>query len=307
MRAQQTATPVVGFLSASSLDSLREPIVAFREALATFGYVEGSNVVIEYRTADNLYNRLPQLAADLVRRKVKVIVSLGGSPALLAAKAATTTIPIVFAFGGDPVARGIVASLNRPSGNLTRITVLADEVGPKRLELLHEVAANSYDFGLLVNPTNENAEILQRAMDAAARSLGVQLHLLRASTEHDLDAAFAALARLRAGGLVIGGDAFFNSRYEQFGALSTRYSIPAAYQYRTFVTAGGLMSYGTEQEEWGRQLGIYTARILRGEKPDDLPVQQVTQIRLVINMRTAKALGLTVPLSLLGRADEVIE
>jgi putative tryptophan/tyrosine transport system substrate-binding protein len=305
--SQQTSIPVVGYLIATSLDGHRRAIDHFQQALAASGYVEGRNVTLEYRAADDQYDRLPRLAADLVSRKVDVIVAAGGSPALLAAKSATTTIPIVFVFGGDPVARGIVASLSRPGGNLTGITALVDELGPKRLQLLREVVPTTRDFGFLINPTNQNAEVLSRDMEAAAHALGLQVRILGARTDRDLDAAFAAVARLRAGGLVIGGDVFFNGHIDELGALTIRYAVPAIYQYRSFVAAGGLVSYGTDDAEWARLLGIYASRILKGEKPSDLPVQQSTKLDLAINLKTAKALGLTIPPNLLAIADEVIE
>src|SRR5712672_2686780 len=297
-RAQQSAMPVIGFLSSASPDGYAIRLHAFRQGLKDAGYVEGQNVAIEYRWADGQYDRLPALAADLVHRQVAVIAAAGGTPAALAAKAATATIPIVFAIAVDPIKIGLVASLNRPGGNLTGITSLNLEIGPKRLELLHEVVPTAITIGLLVNPTNPNAETLSRNLQAAARTLGLQLHVLHASTEHDLDSIFATLAQLRAGGLMIGPDAFFSTRSEQLAALTLRYAMPTITQYREFAAAGGLMSYGSSTADQSRQAGVYTGRILKGEKPAELPVQQETKVELIINLKTFKALGLTVPLSL---------
>jgi putative ABC transport system substrate-binding protein len=262
-------------------------------------------VAIEYRWAENQFDRLPALAADLVRRQVTVIVA-GAIRSALAAKAATTTIPIVFSTAADPIKFGLVASLSRPGGNLTGVSTLSGEVGPKRLELLHEVVPAATLIGLLLNPTNPVTEAFLTDQQAAARILGLRLHVLYASTEGDFDAAFANLVQVRAGGLVIGQHVFFQSRKEQLAALALRYAVPTIYQYRDFVAAGGLMSYGGGLD-FDRQVGVYTGRILKGEKPADLPVQQVTKVELVINMKTAKALGVTFPITLLGRADEVIE
>jgi putative ABC transport system substrate-binding protein len=306
-RAQQPTMPVIGYLEAGSpvLDGVGER--AFRQGLGETGHVEGRNVTIEYRWADDgQIDRLPALAADLVRRQVAVIVAVG-LPAALAAKAATTTIPIVFQTAADPVAEGLVASLNRPGGNITGATNLNVELAPKRLELLHELVPTATNIALLVNPTNPTVEPISKASQAAARALGVQLHVLNASTERDFEAAFASLVQLRAGGLVIGTDGVFNSRSEQLAALALRHAVPAISQYRPFVAAGGLMTYGGNGADAPRLRGVYTGRILKGEKPADLPVQQATRVELVINMKTAKALGLTFPLTLLGRADKVIE
>jgi putative ABC transport system substrate-binding protein len=265
-------------------------------------------VAIEYRWADDQYDRLPALAADLVRRQVTVIALPNSTPAAQAAKAATTTIPIVFQVGTDPVAMGLIASLSRPSSNLTGVTSLNVELGSKRLELLHEIVPTATSIALLVNPTNPAlAEALSRDVQAAGGRLGLQLHILYASTERDFDAVFATLAQLRAGGLVIGTDPFLTSRMEQLAALALRHAVPAIYQYHEYAAAGGLMSYGGSFTDSSRQAGIYTGRILNGEKPADLPVVQSTKIELIINLKTAKALGLTFPPSLLGRADEVIE
>jgi putative tryptophan/tyrosine transport system substrate-binding protein len=246
------------------------------------------------------------LATDLVRRQVTVIAT-GGSPAALAAKAATTTIPIVFQAGVDPVAMGLVGSLNRPSGNLTGVTTLGSELGPKRLELLHDLVPTATNIAMLVNPTNPDAETQSRGAQAAANALGLQLHVLHASAERDFDTVFATLFKLRPSALVIGADPFFISRREQIGALALRHAVPAIYQFREFAAAGGLMSYGSSLADSVHLAGIYTGRILKGEKPADLPVQQSTKVELIINLKTAKALGLTVPLALLTRADEVIE
>jgi putative tryptophan/tyrosine transport system substrate-binding protein len=304
-RAQQPAMPVIGFLISSSLEGYARDLAAFREGLHEADYVEGRNVAIEYRSADNHYDRLPSMAADLVRGQVAVIAT-ASLPAALAAKAATTTIPIVFIMSGDPVQLGLVASLSRSGSNFTGVTNLTLEVAPKRLELLHELVPTANVLALLVNPTNPGAEIQLRDLQVAARTLALQLHVLQASTENDIDDALSTLDKLKARGLVIGADAFFNSRSKQLATLALRYAVPAIYQYREFTAAGGLMSYGASRDSY-RLAGNYTGRILKGEKPTDLPVQQSTKIELFINLKTAKALGLTVPISLLGRADEVIE
>src|SRR5262245_26290859 len=303
-RAQQ-AMPVVGFLNGGSPDPNR--VAAFRRGLNESGYVEGHNVTIEYYWAEGHYDRLPALVRDLTRRQVTVIAATS-TPAAMTAKTATTTIPIVFTTSSDPVELGLVASLSRPSGNVTGATTLNIEVTPKRLEILHELLPTAKLFGLLVNPTNPYAEILSRNAQAAASTLGLQLHILQASTEHDIDTVFANLARLRSGGLVIGGtETFLDSRREQLAALALRNSVPTIYQGREFAVAGGLMSYGGSVTEAYRLAGVYTGRILNGEKPADMPVQQATKVELIINLKTARALGIAFPLSLLGRADEVIE
>jgi putative ABC transport system substrate-binding protein len=304
-RAQQPTMPVVGFLNSASADGYAMTARAFRQGLKDTGFVEGQNVAIEYRWAEGQYNRLPALAADLVHRRVDVIAANGA--AMLPARAATTTIPIVFTTSLDPVQLGVVASLNRPGGNVTGVTSLNVEVGPKRLELLHELAPAINVIGLLVNPNNPNAQTLSRDLQAVAGKLGLQLHVLYASNERDFDRVFADLVQRRAGALVIGTDAFFTSHSEQLAALALRHAVPAVYQYPEFTAAGGLMSYGSSPTEAYQAVGIYAGRILKGEKPAELPVQQVTKVELVINLKTAKALGLTVPLPLLGRADEVIE
>jgi putative ABC transport system substrate-binding protein len=304
-RAQQSGVPVVGFLNGASADGYAITARAFRQGLEETGYVEGQTVAIEYRWAEGQYDRLPGMAADLVGRRVAVIAA--NSAAMLPAKAATASIPIVFTTSLDPVQLGVVASLNRPGGNVTGVTSLNVEVGPKRLELLHELVPTVAIVALLVNPDNPNAETLARDLGAVARGLGLQLHVLRASAGRDFDTVFANMRQLRAGALVIGTDAFFTSRGEQLAALSMRYGLPAVYQTREFAMAGGLVSYGGSLTESFRMVGIYTGRVLKGEKPADLPVQRITKVELILNLRTARALGITVPLPLSGRADEVIE
>jgi putative tryptophan/tyrosine transport system substrate-binding protein len=303
-RAQQPM-PVIGFLNSASADTYARYLAAFRAGLNETGYVEGKNVVIEYRWANGQYDRLPALAADLVRRQVTVIAA--NSPSAPAAKEATSTIPIVFTTAVDPVERGLVASLSRPGGNLTGVSILNVELGPKRLELLHEMVPKTTIQAVLVNPTNPAAVTLSKGLQAAARTLGVTLHVFHASTESDFDTAFASLVQLRAGALMIGTDAFFISRSEHLAALTVRHAVPSIFQFREFAAAGGLMSYGTSASDAYRQSGVYTGRILKGDKPSDLPVHQSTKVELIINLKTARALGITVPLPLLGRADEVIE
>ena len=305
-RAQQPAIPVIGFLNGASYDLSAYLVRAFHQGLSETGYVEGRNVAIEYRSADGQYDRLPALAADLVRRKVSVIAATG-TPTGLPAKAATTTIPIVFVTGSDPVEQGLVASLNRPGGNLTGATTLAVELGQKRLELLHEVVPTATLIGVLVNPTGPNLKAVLRDLQAAARTLGLPIHVLHASTERDFDTVFATLVQLRAGALVIGTDTFFNSQSGKLAALTVRHAVPAIYQYREFAAAGGLMSYAGSITDAYRLAGVYTGRILKGKKPSDLPVQQSTKVELFINLKTAKALGITIPQSVLVRADEVIQ
>jgi putative tryptophan/tyrosine transport system substrate-binding protein len=306
-RAQQPAIPVIGFLSSALPDRDAGRLRAFRQGLAEIGYVEGGNVAIEYRWAEEENDRLPALAADLVRRQVAVIATAGEVLGAVAAKGATTTIPIVFTTGRDPVELGLIASLNRPGGNLTGVTTLGVELEPKRLELLHEVIPTATIIGALVNSASRNAEILSRDLQAAARTLGLELHLLSAGAEHDFDAVFTTLVRLRAGGLVIATDALFISRSEQLAALAVRHGVPAVFQFRAFAVAGGLMSYGGDLVDLYHRAGVYTGRVLKGEKPSDLPVQQSTKAELIINLKTATALGIRFPLPLLGRADEVIE
>jgi putative ABC transport system substrate-binding protein len=306
-RAQQRAMPVIGFLNPASPDTTREWIAAFRQGLTEAGYVEGRNVAIEYRWARDQNDRLPVMAADLVRRQVAVIVALG-IPSIAAAKAETTTIPIVFSGSLDPVAVGFIASLARPGGNITGITTLGVELGPKRLELLHELVPMATSIALLVDPNNPmSADAQSRDVLDAARKLGVQPHILHASSEADFESAFANLRRLRAGGLVISNSPIFVSRTEQLGALTLRHAIPSIFQFREFAAAGGLMSYGTDAADSLRLVGGYVGRILKGEKPADLPVQQATKIEFIINLKTAKALGLALPRSIQLRADEVIE
>jgi putative tryptophan/tyrosine transport system substrate-binding protein len=305
-RVQQPAMPVIGFLHGASPDPYARFLPAFHQGLKETGYTEGGNVAVEYRWAEERYDRLPALAADLVDRHVTVIVAAGSTPAALAAKAATTTIPIVFLVGVDPVAIGLVASLARPGGNLTGVANLTAEIGPKRLEMLHAVVPTATIIALLVNPKSP-ALSEPHSVQVAARTLGLRLHVLNASTEQEIDAAFATLIQLRAGGLVIGPDVLFTSRAEQLAALALRHRVPAIFQYPEFTAAGGLMSYGTDLREALRLGGLYTGRILKGEKPADLPVQQATKVELIINLKTANALGLTMPTALLVRANEVIE
>jgi len=306
-RAQQGAMPVVGVLSAEWPNLFSDRLRAFHDGLREAGYVEGRNLAIEYRWAEGRNDRLPALAAELVRRQVNVIVSTS-TPAVLAARTATTAIPIVFFVAVDPVQLGLVTSLSRPGGNLTGVVTLNVEVAAKRLQLLHELVPTATIVALLVNPTSTVlAETTTRELETAARTLGLEFHVLHASSEREIDTAFATLAQLRAGALVIGADALFNSRSEQLAALTIRHRVPAIYQFREFVSAGGLMAYGSTVLDTYRPLGVYTGRILKGEKPAELPVQQATKVELVINMKTAKALGLSVPLPMIGRVDEVIE
>jgi putative ABC transport system substrate-binding protein len=306
-RAQQAAMPVIGFLHGASPGPYAPFLLAFHQGLKEAGYTAGENVAVEYRWAEDHYDRLPALAADLVSRRVAVIATPGNMPAALAAKAATKTIPIVFLVQGDPVAVGLVASLARPGGNLTGVTGLTSEVGPKRLEMLHAVIPTA-TIALLVNPKNPDlSEPQSQELQVAAGRLGLQLHVLTASTDQEIDTAFANLVQLRAGGLVIGPDALFSTRIEQLAALALRHRIPAIYQYPEFTAAGGLMSYGSNFRDMLRLIGLYTGRVLKGEKPADLPVQQATKVELIINLKTANALGLTMPTALLVRADEVIE
>jgi putative ABC transport system substrate-binding protein len=310
-RAQQPAVPVVGWLNSGSPHETEATgrLAAFLQGLGMAGYVEGRNVLIEYRWAEGRYDRLAEFAADLVRRRVAVIAAIGGPPQALAAKAANTTIPIVFQVGADPVKMGLVASMNRPGGTVTGVTSLNLEVGPKRLELMRELVPTATRMALLVNPSNAtNTEAEVSGLDAAANAMRLHLDVLHAETDRDLDHVFASLPH--EGGrsaLVIGPDTFLQSRTDQIVALATRYAVPTVTPYREFPVAGGLVSYGGDITESWRQAGIYTGRVLKGEKPADLPVQQVTKVQLVINLKTAKALGLTVPPTLLAIADEVIE
>ena len=306
-RAQQPAMPVIGFLRNTAATGSKPIVTAFFQGLKEAGFVDGQSVAIEYRWADNQNDRLPALAADLIRRQVAVIVA-AGIPAALAAKAATTTIPIAFEVGADPIEAGLVASLNRPGGNLTGVTTVNVELAPKRLELVHEVLPTTRSIALLVNPTSPfNAERLSTDTQIAARTLGLQLYVLHASTESDFDTVFASLVQMRAGALVINNDAFFLNRIEQLAALTVRHSVPTISAYREFTTAGGLMSYGGSLTDAYRLTGVYAGRILKGDKPADLPIQQATKVELYINQKTAKALGLTMPQALLSRADDVIE
>jgi putative tryptophan/tyrosine transport system substrate-binding protein len=304
-RAQQKAMPVIGFLNSGSLGTSPPNVAAFHQGLSEIGYVEGQNVAIEYRGAEGHYDRLPALAADLVGRKVNVIAALG-LPAALAAKSATTTIPIVFS-AGSPVENGLVASLARPGGNLTGLSIISSELMPKRLELISELVPQAGVIALLVNPNNENTERTTRDVEEAARAKRVQLDILKAGTESEIEAAFASLVQLHAGALAVQPDPFFEGRREQLLTLASRHVVPAIYVGREFAAAGGLISYGARFTSHFREVGIYVGRILKGEKPADLPVQQPTTFELVVNLKTAKALGLTVPPSILARADEVIE
>jgi ABC-type uncharacterized transport system substrate-binding protein len=307
-RAQQSAMPVIGFLGSASSDLYSKALGAFRQGLGETGYVEGRNVMIEYRWASGQYDQLPALAADLVRHHVSVLVAPGSTPAALAAKAATAMIPIVFQLGTDPVAAGLVPRLDRPGGNVTGVTNINTELAPKRLELLRELIPTAKLIAVLVNPTSAFiTENISKDLQSTARTLGLQLEILSASNESDFDKVFATLAQLRADALVIAPDAMFISRSEELGALTLRHRVPAITQYREFAVAGGLMSYGGNSTEAVRLLGIYTGKVLKGEKPADLPVVQSAKVELVINVKTAKALGIAIPNTLIGRADEVIE
>jgi putative ABC transport system substrate-binding protein len=304
---QPAVLPVVGFLGPGSPESDAYRVTAFKQGLKEGGFIDDQNIKIEYRWAQSHYVELQNLAADLVRERVAVIAT-SGTPAALAAKAVTKTVPIVFETAADPVQIKLVASLSRPGGNVTGVTQAAEEAAPKRLELLHELLPAARVLALLVNPTAPIlAEPQARDVRAAAQSMGVELHALGASTESELEAAFAKLPELQASGLVIGGDAFFTSHIEELAALALRHRVPAVYQWREFAAAGGLMSYGSNVTETHRLVGVYTARILKGDKPADLPVQQATNIELFINLKTAKALGISVPLPLSGRANELFE
>lgn len=304
--AQQRKMPTVGLLVSTSAEAYASRIAFVRQGLSETGFEEGRNVAIEYRWAENQYDRLPELAADLVRRQVDVIVAIT-TIATLAAKAATTTIPIVFEAGGDPVALKLVTSLNRPGGNLTGVSLLNVELGAKRLELLREVVPAAEIVGLLVNPDAPNVGRLTKEVRAAAERLRITLHQLHATAESDFEPVFAKLRTLGAGALMIGTDPLFNAGSERLAALATLHAMPTIYQYRAFAAAGGLLSYGGSSTEPFRQVGLYTGRVLKGEKPAELPIQQSTKVELVINLRTAKAFGLNIPTPIIGRADEVIE
>jgi ABC-type uncharacterized transport system substrate-binding protein len=304
--AQQKSMPVIGYLSGSSAGAVAPLLAAFLQGLSETGYVEGQNVAIEYRWAQGSYDRLPALAAEFVGRSVDLIVASGG-PSALPAKSATATIPIVFLTGGDPVVDGLVTSLARPSGNLTGFSLLGAELTPKLLELLSELVPQTRVIALLVNPNNSFAERVIRDVQEAANAKGLQLSVLKAGSESEIDAAFATLVQLHAGALVVSTDAFLNSRREQLVALASRHAVPAIYWRREFAASGGLISYGPSLTDMWRQAGIYAGKILKGAKPADLPVKQPTKFELVINLKTARSLGLTIPPSLLSRADEVIE
>ena len=305
-RAQQRAMPVIGYLSSGSPGFSAATVAAFRQGLAETGYVEGQNLAIEYRSAEGHYDRLPALAADLVGRKVDLILA-NSPPSALAAKGATSTIPIVFRGGSDPVGEGLVASLARPGGNLTGVFLIAGELTAKRLELLSELVPKARVIALLVNPNNSTAERIIRDVQEAARTKGLQLHVLTASSESEIDTAFASLVQRHAGALVVGADPFLSSRREQLVALASHHAVPSIYAWREFAASGGLISYGASLTAAHRLMGVYTGKILKGAKPADLPVQQLTIFELVVNLKTAKALGLAIPQSVLARADEVIQ
>jgi len=307
LRAQQKTMPVIGFLSSSSPGPTAPYMAAFRQGLSETGYVEGQNVAIEYRWAEGRYDRLPALAADLVGRNVDLIATGGGTSSAFAAKSATSTIPIVFCGLGDPVGEGLIGSLSRPGANVTGMSLVTRELNAKRLELLSELVPRAQTITLLVNPTSSNAEQVIGDVEEAARVKGVRLNILKAAAENEFETVFASLVEPQAGALLVGSDPFFNSRRDELVALMARYAIPAMYEWREYVAAGGLISYGASLVVTYRQAATYVGRILAGAKPADLPVQQPTKFELVINLRTAKALGLSVPPSILARADEIIE
>lgn len=307
-RAQQAdKVPVIGFLGASSAEVYESRLASFRRGLNETGFAEGQNVAIEYRWAEGQYGRLPMLAAQFIQRQVAVIVAGGGTPAAVAATAATKTIPVVFAVAVDPVAAGLVSSLNKPGGNVTGVTNMNVEIAPKRLELLKELLPSLTSVAVLVNPANSVvSEPFLRGVQTAGLALKIELHVLNASTE-EINEAFRRLVQLRAGALIVSTDVFFNSQSKLLGVLSAQHAVPAVYQYRPFVAAGGLLSYGGDDTEYYHLAGVYAGRVLRGEKPSDLPVQQSTKVELIINLKTAKALGINVPNTIIGRADEIIE
>jgi putative ABC transport system substrate-binding protein len=306
-RAQKSAMPVIGFLNSGSADAFAHLAAAFRQGLQEAGYVEGQNVVIEYRWAEGRYDLLPLLAADLVKRQANVIAATGGEQSVVAAKAATTRTPIVFTAGGDPVRQGLVSSLNRPGGNLTGVYFQTGAIESKRLGLLRDLVPNTAIIGVLLNPNSPAAEPELRDIPDAARAVGQKIVILEANNEQGIDATFATLAKRHIGALLVASDPLFSNRRDQIVALAARYSLPTTYYSREFTAAGGLMSYGANLADAFRQAGIYTARVLNGEKPADLPVMQPTKFELVINLQTARSLGLTIPDKLLALADEVIE
>jgi len=306
-RAQQSARPVVGFLHGGTPGAYAPPMAAFRKSLNEAGYSEGQNVTIEFYWAEGQLDRLPELAVDLVRRQVSVIFAGGGAEPALAAKAATSKIPIVFANGVDPVEVGLVASLSRPGGNITGVSFLINTLGRKELEALHDLRPQATVMAALINPNLATTASQSKDVEMAARALGLQVRVLHANTEREIETVFESLPQVQAGGLVIGANAFFFSRRDQIVGLATHYSVPTVYPWREAVIAGGLMSYGANVTDAYRLAGKYASRILKGEKPADLPVQETTNTELVINLKTAKSLGVTFPITLLGRADEVIE
>jgi putative tryptophan/tyrosine transport system substrate-binding protein len=305
--AQQQAMPVIGFLNSESPDGYENLLAGFRKGLSETGYLEAHNVAFEFRWAQNQYERLPALAAELVRRPVTLIVAFGASNAPLAAKGATSSIPILFAIGGDPVELGLVAALNRPGGNITGTVQLSRELLVKRHEVLRELIPSAASIGLIVNPNNSSSESNVKDLQVLAKAEGWSLHVLPATNDSGLEAAFSGLLQVKAEGFLLGTDAWWNSKYQEIASLAARHALPVVYQYREFVDAGGLMSYGTNRVEQYRQLGIYAGRILKGERPADLPVQRATKVELILNLKAARALGITFPITLLARADEVIE